>query len=67
MLRAYTAACVHMRFLASFYHKHVQDHRYVLNEHPKYASSWQLPCMKNFERMPNVGLRHPTGPTPDGK
>ena len=65
----------HMRFVASFYHEQIEDQRYCLQEHLKYSSAWQLPCVKIFEGMPKVEIAHgdkcqfgaeaPTGPTPD--
>ena len=58
MLRTYTAACVQMRFVAGLRHEQIEVQRNFLNEHPKYASLWQLPCMKNMESMSLVVIAH---------
>ena len=44
--RAYTGACMHMKFVAELYHEQLQGGRYFLHGHPRYASSWELDCMK---------------------
>ena len=46
--RAYIEACQHIKFVASLYREQLDGGRYFLHEHPQFASSWQLPCMKEL-------------------
>ena len=73
MKRAHAGACMHMRFVSELYHEQVAGNRYFLHEHPRYATSWQLDCMKELQDLPSVdtvrgdqceyGAVAPHGPT----
>ena len=52
--RAYAAACVHMRFVSELYHEQLAGNRYFLHEHPRYATSWQLECMAELQKIDGV-------------
>ena len=54
-------AFVHTRFVASFYHEQIDVHCYFLHEHSKF------PCVKTFERMPNVGIAMAINANPTGR
>ena len=54
MARAYAEAVVHMRFVAELYAEQSAGGRYFLHEHPAYASSWQLECIADVMKLPNV-------------
>ncbi len=58
MRRAYTAAVVHMDFVAQLYVEQMQDGRYFLHEHPLSASSWQLPSIDKLRSDPRVDRVH---------
>ena len=51
-MRDDNAARVRKRFVASLYQEQIDVQRDFLHEHPKFL------CMKNLERMPNVGIAH---------
>ena len=51
-------AIEHMKFAASLYLEQLQAGRYFLHEHPKSASSWSLPFMKELMKIPGVTLTH---------
>ena len=53
--RAYREACEHIEFVAQLYHDQVSEGRYFLHEHPQFASSWDLECIKRLLRLPGVG------------
>ena len=44
--RAMLKADVHMRFVMGLYEEQVKDGHYFLHEHPAWATSWQLGCVK---------------------
>ena len=54
MRKAYVQACAHMQFVAQLYLDQILDGRYFLHEHPKYASSWELECMRRLRLIPGV-------------
>ena len=54
MERARLKAIVHMQFVAELYAKQIQGGCYFLHEHPDGASSWELPCITELFKMPNV-------------
>jgi len=54
--KAYVGACMHMKFVAGLYHERIEGNRYFLHEHPRYATSWQLDCMTQLEKIPGVGI-----------
>ena len=54
MERARLQAIVHMQFVAELYAEQIQGGRYFLHEHPDGASSWELPCVMELSKMPNV-------------
>ena len=56
MHRAFTRACLHIEFVAELYREQVRGCRYFLHEHPRFASSWELECMKQLESLPQVGI-----------
>jgi len=58
MLRARTAAIVHIDFVASLYEEQLAGGRYFLHEHPKYATSWDVDSMVRLAAMPGVLLAH---------
>ena len=53
--RAYKDACEHMEFVAQFYNDQIAENRYFLHEHPQFASSWNLECMRRLMQLPGVG------------
>ena len=53
--RAYKEACEHMEFVAQLYHDQISEGRYFVHEHPQFASSWDLECIKRLLRLPGVG------------
>ena len=52
--QAYSEACQHIKFVASLYREQLDGGRYFLHEHTQFASSWQLPCMKELEKRTGV-------------
>ena len=46
MEKSYVQACVHMEFVAQLYLDQLAEGRYFLREHPKFATSWELECMR---------------------
>ena len=52
--RALAGACLHMQFVSELYHEQLEDDKYFLHEHPRYATSWQLKCMTALENVPGV-------------
>ena len=58
MLRARTAAIVHLDFVASLYEEQMAGGRYFLHEHPRYATSWTVPSIARVMNMPHVQLAH---------
>ena len=54
--RAFAEACRHIKFVASLYQEQLNDGRCFLHEHPQFASSWALPCMKELARQPGVAV-----------
>ena len=52
--RAMLKADVHMRFVMGPYEEQVIDGHYFLHEHPAWATSWQLGCVKKFMAMEQV-------------
>ena len=52
--RAYQEACMHIEFVTLLYHDQLADGRYFLHEHPQFASSWDLDCIKQLLRIPGV-------------
>jgi hypothetical protein len=51
-------AIEHMNFAISLYIEQVQAGRYFLHEHPKNASSWNLPAMEELMKVSGVLLSH---------
>ena len=51
-------AIEHMNFVISLYIEQVQAGRYFLHEHPKNASSWNLPAMEELMKVSGVLLSH---------
>ena len=49
--RAFAGACAHIRFVAEMYHEQLEGNRYFLHEHPRYATSWQLKCMNELQKI----------------
>ncbi len=47
-------ADVHMRFVMELYEEQAKDGHYFLHEHPAWATSWQLGCVKEILAMPQV-------------
>ena len=45
---------MHMRFVSELYNEQVAGNRYFLHGHPRYATSWQLDCMKELQDLPSV-------------
>ena len=45
---------MHMEFVAELHHEQVEGNRYFLHEHTRYATSWQLKCMKQLQEPPGV-------------
>ena len=54
LVKARRAAEVHLRFCADMYQEQVRQGRYFLHEHPKTATSWEVPCMKKPVDNPRV-------------
>ena len=54
--RAFAEACRHIKFVSSLYQEQLDGGRYFLHEHPQFASSWALPCMKELARQPGVAV-----------
>ena len=52
--RALLKADVHMRFVMELYEEQVKDGHYFLHEHPAWATSWQLGCVKKILAMDQV-------------
>ena len=52
--RAFAGACAHMRFVAEMYHELFESGTYLLHEHPRYATSWQLGCMTTLQQIPGL-------------
>ena len=51
---AYVLACVRMNCVAQLYHDQIMDGIYFQHEHPKFASSWTLECVKRLQMFPGV-------------
>lgn len=43
-----------MMFVAELCHGQIEGNRYFLHEHPRYATSWHLDCMKRLQELPGV-------------
>ena len=56
MEKAYVQACVHMEFVAQLYLDQLAEDRYFLHEHPKFATSWELECMRRLRLIPGVSV-----------
>ena len=56
MEKAYVQACVHMEFVAQLYLDQLAEGRYFLHEHPKFATSWELECMRRLRLIPGVSV-----------
>ncbi len=52
--REQVAADVHLQFVAELYAKQVNEGRYFLHEHPAWATSWDVPCIRQVGGMPGV-------------
>ena len=52
------AAEIHMKFVASLYRDQIDAGRYLLHEHPRWASSWSLQCIDEIIEHPGVQLVH---------
>jgi hypothetical protein len=48
----------HIEFMVSLYMEQYEAGRYVLHEHPRYATSWQPRRMADLMALPNVELAH---------
>ncbi len=56
MRRLKVEAQVHMDFVASLYLEQLQDGLYCLHEHPRFASSWELPCIEELLKVDGVNI-----------
>ena len=56
LARARQEAETHIEFVAMLYHEQIQGGRYFLHEHPKWATSWELKCMKELQNIATVGV-----------
>ena len=56
--RTRAQAISHMRFVVSLYEEQVDGGRYFLHEHPLYADSWELECVRRFSAIPEVQRVH---------
>ena len=45
---------MHMEFVTQLYRDQVAEGRYFLHEHPQFASSWDLECVKRLMQLPGV-------------
>ena len=52
--RAYVQACLHMEFVCSLYREQIENGAYFLHEHPHWATSWELDCVKLLRDVPGV-------------
>ena len=52
--KAYDEAVDHLDFVVSLYVEQLQEGRYFLHEHPRYATSWQVKSMEELMRIPGV-------------
>ena len=52
--REQVAADVHLRFVTELYTDQVNGGRYFLHEHPAWATSWDVPCIRHVAGMPGV-------------
>jgi hypothetical protein len=43
-----------MRFVMELYEEQVKDGKYFLHEHPAWATSWQLGCVRRILAMERV-------------
>ena len=49
-------ARVHLELVASLYQEQIDQGRYFLHEHPRYATSWSQPCITKLVNHPTVQL-----------
>ena len=47
-------ATIHLEFCAAMYLEQIRAGRYFVHEHPDTATSWQVPCIENLTRLPEV-------------
>ena len=56
--RLWVEACLHMDFVASLYREQLEGGRYFLHEHPRWASSWELDCIRSLMQVPGVQMAY---------
>ena len=49
---------IHLRFVASLYRDQLENGKYFLHEHPRWASSWGVPEVNDMVHTPGVRLVH---------
>ena len=47
---------MHIDFMVELYREQLEDGHYFLHEHPRWATSWQLPSVEALMAVPGVGL-----------
>ncbi len=55
-LKAKIQAQLHMHFVVSLHCEQLEAGRYFLHEHPRWATSWNLPDVEGMLKIPNVQM-----------
>ncbi len=58
MERARVASIVHLDFVARLYQEQLDGGRYLLHEHPRYATSWSVPSIAKILSRDDVRRAH---------
>ena len=57
-VRAKIKAIKHINFMVELYREQIEDGHYFLHEHPRWATSWDLPEIMKLMAVPSVGFAH---------